>query len=234
MKIERTFLIAPALVRLLQRERMVSREIVEGYLSRTPERLYFVRVEPDNCNLLLVVNADGARTEDRAKVSGAQAQAFLDACRGRITYRRNLVRIGLGLDVYLDRFERLDLVSVQFDDATTASAFVVPAWFGPEVTEDPAYQKSSLALDGMPETGEVPVSNAAIIAFLDCLEATTVIAPAAAVTPNDAASSDERMSDVLAGVSNALGSTASARWPTVRRWVDVKSEGGKRTHCGVS
>src|SRR5215211_1612755 len=203
MKIERTFLLAPALVRLLQRERMVSRDIIEGYLSRAPERLYFVRAEPDNCNLLLVVNAEGARTEDRAKVSGAQAQAFLDACRGRITYRRNLVRIRPGLEVCLDRFEGLDLVSVQFDDAATACAFNVPVWFGPEVTDNPAYQKSSLALDEMPEAEEIPVSNSTIIAYLDSLQPTGVVGPVAAVTPKDAASGEERTTDGLAGLPSS-------------------------------
>ncbi len=31
MKYERTFMIAPALVRLIQRERLVGRDIIEGY-----------------------------------------------------------------------------------------------------------------------------------------------------------------------------------------------------------
>ena len=169
MKVERTFRIAPALVRLMQRERLVSRDIIEGYLSRTPDRVQFVRIEPDGCTVLLVADQDGTKTEDRAKVSGAQASALVDVCQGRIMYRRNVARIGQGLDVYLDQYEGLDLVSVQFDDLTTASAFEVPAWFGTEVTEDPAYQRSSFAIDGIPKAEEVPASNASIIAFLDAL-----------------------------------------------------------------
>jgi CYTH domain-containing protein len=236
MKIERTFLIAPAVVRLMQRERVVSRDIIEGYLSRTPDRLQFVRIEPEGCNLLLVAQGDAGKTEERAKVSGAQAKALMDVCRGRIMYRRNLARIGLGLDVYLDRFDGLDLVSVQFDDAATAAAFVPPAWFGTEVSEKEAYQKASFALEGMPQAEEVAVSNATVIAFLDAAETTaaagaagrlaalmaaddvTVETSATPIPPfgshdgrpsRETASGprDGLMSEVLAGLSDALGTS---------------------------
>jgi hypothetical protein len=43
--------------------------IIEGYLSRAPERLYVVRAEPDNFISLLVGSAECARTEDGAKRS---------------------------------------------------------------------------------------------------------------------------------------------------------------------
>src|SRR3954470_4247397 len=99
MKIERTFLIAPAVVRLMQRERVVSRDIIEGYLTRAPDYLQFVRIEPDGCNLLLATRGDAPRNEERAKVSGAQAKALLGIAQGKIMYRRTLVRIGLGLEL---------------------------------------------------------------------------------------------------------------------------------------
>jgi adenylate cyclase len=238
MKIERTFLIAPAVVRLMQRERVVSRDIIEGYLSRTPDRLQFVRIEPEGCNLLLVAQGEGGKTEERAKVSGAQAKALMDVCQGRIMYRRNLVRIGLGLDVYLDRFDTLDLVSVQFDDVATAAAFVPPAWFGTEVGDNEAYQKASFALDGMPQAEEVGVSNATVIAFLDAAETTAAAGAAgrlaALMAADDVAvemtpaanapllNDDTRqprevvsgpreglMSEVLAGLSDALGTSSA-------------------------
>ena len=230
MKIERTFLIAPAVVRLIHRERVVSRDVIEGYLSRTPDQLQFVRVEPDGCNLLLASRGDAAtRTEERAKISGAQAKALLGVAQGKIMYRRNLVRIGLGLELFLDRFEDLDLVSVQFDDAATAAAFVPPAWFGVEVTEEPAYQKSSFALDGMPEPREVPVTNTTVISFLDALETSAAalrvapaeevvveaVLPAASTMGEDARpvvpspARDGLMTEVLAGLSDALAASAA-------------------------
>jgi CYTH domain-containing protein len=225
MKYERTFMIAPALVRLLQRERLVGRDIIEGYLSRTPEHVHFVRIEPDGCTVLLIANSDGTQTEDRAKVSAAQAKALVDVCQGRVMYRRNAARIGQGLDVYLDQFEGLDLVSVQFEDPAAASAFEMPAWFGPEVTDDATFQRSSFALDGIPVAQEIAATNAAVIAFLDALPgsangsrfsafsladvsrqdvAIELAEEAAAPAPATSAESNEHMDDVLAGLKEAL------------------------------
>jgi len=42
--------------------------------------------------------------------------------------------------------------------------------FGPEVTEDPAYQRRRVALEGASEAPEVDVSNAALNSLLDLLE----------------------------------------------------------------
>jgi CYTH domain-containing protein len=236
MKIERTFLIAPAVVRLMQRERVVSRDIIEGYLSRSTEQLQFVRIEPDGCNLLLASCGDAPRTEERAKVSSAQAKALLGIAQGKIMYRRNLVRIGLGLELSLDRFDGLDLISVQFDDAATAAAFEPPAWFGAEVGEEPSYQRASFALDGMPAARDVPVSNGTVIAFLDALDGNGLAAPPVRIAAvaaleesvaegqhatvmsvvEDArtvpvvAPRDGLMSEVLAGLSDALAASGSA------------------------
>lgn len=229
MKTERTFRIAPAIVRLLQRERLVARDITEGYLSHSPGRLHVVRVEPDGCTVLLLTAAEGRWAEDRAKVSAAQANALLGVCQGRITFRRSVVRVG-ALEACLDRFDGLDLLSVQFDDPGNASAFTIPAWFGPEVTEDPAYQKPSLAADGNPEAEEVPVSNASIIAFLDGQQMTGALSRRTEVLvgeesedrdvagnassglrlPVAAGAPDERLTGVLAGLSDALEGTAGA------------------------
>src|ERR671916_647505 len=100
MKTDRTFLVPPAIVRLMQRERSVTRDIVEGYLSRTPDRVQFVRIEADGCNVILHTgDADGTRTEDRSRISGAQAKALMDVCQGRVMYSRKLTRIGAGLDL---------------------------------------------------------------------------------------------------------------------------------------
>jgi len=214
MKVERSFLVAPAMVRLLQRERMTSRDIMEGYLSRTPEIVQFVRVEPDGCNVILLANGSGQQTEDRARVSAAQAKALMDVCQGRIGYRRHGIRIGLGLDVYLTRFEGLDLVSVQFDDAASAAAFTPPHWFGREVTEEPAYQNSSFALDGMPESEDVNVSNSTIIAFLDSVQGSPAVEQAGQnLTAGDGPASMELAAVVEDGRIRRFSPACQMRWP---------------------
>ena len=44
----------------------------------------------------------------------------------------------------------LDLLSVEFAAGEDADGFVLPAWFGPEVTRNPAYHRGSLARTGLP------------------------------------------------------------------------------------
>ncbi len=54
------------------------------------------------------------------------------------------------LDVYHDALSGLRTVEVEFASVARARAFRPPAWFGREVTEDPAYRNSRLADDGLP------------------------------------------------------------------------------------
>ncbi len=57
-----------------------------------------------------------------------------------------------------------------FDDANQSSAFQVPAWFGKEVTEEAAFDRPALAIQGVPSVGEMLLSNAALDAVLDIIE----------------------------------------------------------------
>ena len=93
MKTERMFLIAPSLVRLILKERLVSKQVVEGYLAPASERTHFVRLEPSGCNLVLQSwSAEGA-SEQRTKVPSTQAEALLEVCPGKVTYRRTHIRL---------------------------------------------------------------------------------------------------------------------------------------------
>jgi CYTH domain-containing protein len=173
MKTERVFLIAPSLVRLILRERIVSKPVVEGYLGPAGERTHFIRLEPSGCNLVLQSAGPEGISEQRTKVPSAQAEALLDVCAGKVGYRRTHVRIGPG-EALLDRFEEpggLDLVIVEFEHPSEAQAFPVPGWFGPEVTQDSSYQKARIALAGLPEPQDVEVTNASVIALVETLEA---------------------------------------------------------------
>jgi CYTH domain-containing protein len=174
MKTERMFLIAPSLVRLILKERLVSKQVVEGYLAPASERTHFVRLEPSGCNLVLQSwSAEGA-SEQRTKVPSTQAEALLEVCPGKVTYRRTHIRLAPGAEALLDRFEEpdaLDLVAVEFEHPAEAEAFAQPGWFGPEVTQDPSYQKAAIALSGMPRADAVEVTNASVIALIETLEA---------------------------------------------------------------
>jgi CYTH domain-containing protein len=174
VKTERRFLIAPSLVRLIQKERFIVKNVVEGYFVPMPNRIHFVRVEPGGgCNIVLQTFGAEGSAEERTKVSPSQAEALLDICAGQIAYRRTHVRIAPGLDAFLDRVEQpgaLDLVAVEFDDPAGAEDFTPPGWFGPEITDDPSYRRVAIAVDGLPKTEVVEVDNASVIALADTLE----------------------------------------------------------------
>ena len=129
MKFERVFRIAPAIVRVLLKDRPATTNVVEGYLPPTPERTQFIRLEANGCHLLLQRSGDQARSEERTKLPIEQAEALLDVSQGRVGYRRTQVRIDGDHVALVDRFEQptgVDLVTVEFDDEHEAEEFSVP------------------------------------------------------------------------------------------------------------
>lgn len=172
MSVVRRFLVAPALVRLIRKERGGAR-ITEGYFTPQGGRTSFVRVDGQQCHLVLVTrDAQGASAEERTDVPRAHGDALLDVCSGKAAYDRTAVTLG-GREALIDRYVspgNLDLISVAFDAPGDAAGFAVPAWFGREVSDDAAYERQALALQGPPQTGEVVLSNAALDAVLDLIE----------------------------------------------------------------
>ncbi|WP_019905570.1 hypothetical protein [Methylobacterium sp. 77] len=173
MSVVRRFLVAPSLVRLIRKERGGSK-ITEGYFAPQAGRTSYVRVDGQNCHLVLVTTAaDGTSSEERTDVPRAHGDALLDVCSGKAAYDRAVVGLGNGREALIDRYATpgaLDLVSVVFDEPGQAAAFTAPAWFGEDVTENPAYDRHSVAIQGVPQTGEVALDNAALDAILDLLE----------------------------------------------------------------
>lgn len=172
MTLVRRFQVAPALVRLIRKERGSSR-ITEGYFPSQSGRTSFVRVDGGQCHLVLVTSDGGAATEERTEVPRAHGDALLDVCAGRAAYDRTQVALGNGRDALIDRYVApgtVDVVTVTFDNPDEANGFPAPPWFGPEVTADPAYEGRSIALQGVPQPGEIGLSNAALDAVLDLIE----------------------------------------------------------------
>lgn len=173
MSIVRRFLLAPSLARLLRRERGGAR-IIEGYFPPREGRTSLVRVEGGQCSLVLITNApEAGPVEERTEVPRAHADALLDVCAGRAIFDRSRTAVGSGLEAQVDHFSkpgRLDLASVTFESADAARAFTPPPWFGPEVTDTPAYEVRVLAMQGVPDAPEVAPSNAGLNALLDQFE----------------------------------------------------------------
>jgi len=167
MSTTRRFLVAPALVRLLRKERGSSR-ITEGHFAPQGGRNSFVRVDGQACQLILVNNG----VEERTEVPRAHGDALLDVCPGKAAYDRTTLAAG-GREIVVDRYVSpgsIDLVSVVFDDASQASAYQAPVWFGREVTNEPTFERSALAIQGVPAAAELSLSNAALDAVLDIIE----------------------------------------------------------------
>ncbi len=167
MSISRRFLIAPALVRLIRKERGGSR-ITEGHFAPQGGRASYVRVDGQTCHLVLV--NDGV--EERTDVPRAHGDALLDVCPGKAAYDRTTLSAA-GREIVIDRYVTpggLDLVTVAFDGEDQARAFAPPSWFGREVTGEATYERPALAIQGVPATEEMSVGNAALESLLDLIE----------------------------------------------------------------
>ncbi|MDP4022383.1 hypothetical protein Q8W71_07100 [Methylobacterium sp. NEAU 140] len=163
----RRFLVAPALVRLIRKERGGTR-ITEGHFAPQGGRNSYVRVDGQVCQLVLV----NGGVEERTDVPRAHGDALLDVCPGKAAYDRTVLQAA-GREVRIDRYVTpgsLDLLSVAFDSADEAGAFQPPAWFGRDVTGEGAYERATLAIQGVPAGEEVALSNAALDAVLDLIE----------------------------------------------------------------
>lgn len=171
---ERRFLIASSFARLIRKERGVVDRIVEGYFPARPDRDHFVSIEPGHSFLVLAgAEQDGGREEERTEVPRSQAEALLAVCAGKVGYESTRVRLAGDREAVLDRFIApgvLDLVRVDFERKEQADSFTPPAWFGPEVTRDAAYDRGSLARAGIPHREDVAISNAALEELLEILE----------------------------------------------------------------
>ncbi|GEP04131.1 hypothetical protein [Methylobacterium oxalidis] len=172
MSVVRRFLVAPSLVRLIRKERGGSR-ITEGYFAPQAGRTSFVRVDGQQCHLILVTTGqDGSASEERTDVPRAHGDALLDVCTGKAAYDRTTLNVN-GREVRIDRYVSpgsLDLISIAFDNENDANSFVAPVWFGREVSQDAAYERHTVALQGPPQAGEISINNAALDAVLDLIE----------------------------------------------------------------
>lgn len=171
---ERRFLVASSLARLIQKERGLGSRIVEGYFAPRPDRKQVVRIENGGAHLILVTTPPGGTPEEeRAEVPRAHAEALLDVAQGKVAFARGTVQLPGGREVSLDRFmipARIDILSVSFADGEATDGFQAPPWFGREVTGDPTFELNAIAVGGVPDVGEISVTNSALESLLDALE----------------------------------------------------------------
>jgi CYTH domain-containing protein len=171
MTFRRRFLLTRSFARLIRRERGGLRH-VEGFFAEQRDRSSWVRLEEERGLLILrTVGPDGA-VEDQTEIPMAHAHALLEVCAGEVDYTRIALPIGEGHALVDEIIQPrvLHLVTVEFASEGEAKGFHPLEWFGPEVTADPRYTYQSIALRGLEETPEIPLSHAALNSLIDALE----------------------------------------------------------------
>jgi hypothetical protein len=169
MPMQRLFIIAPSLARLIWKDRGGER-VLEGYFPDQPQRRTYVQIEETRSSLLVEAEGEEA-SEERAGLPLAHAQALLAVSQGQVEYLRTRLAIGLHeiQALHVVRPGPMDLVAIAVPSQDEQNFHPLP-WFGPEVSTEPAYQRRRLALDGAPTVPEIEFTNAALNSLLDLLE----------------------------------------------------------------
>ena len=171
MSTARVFLLAPSLARLIEKERG-GRLVRQGYFPDRSGRGTHVQLEEETGRLVLVSNHPNGPVEEATDIPRSQAEALLELAAGQVEYREVSLNIG-SQTAMLRRFltpGSLDLLNIPFEHGKRARKFQPLAWFGPEVTGDPAYQGRTIALAGLPSAPEVEITDVALNSLLDTLE----------------------------------------------------------------
>lgn len=171
MPIRRRFLLTPSVARLIRRERGGLRH-VEGFFPEQRDRSSWVRLEDERGLLILKTVGPDGEIEDQTEIPTAHAHALLEVCTGEVDYTRTPLPIGVGRALVdeIVRPRALHFVTVEFASEGESRGFRPLEWFGPEVTGDPRYTNQSLALRGLDETPEIPLSDSALNSLIDTLE----------------------------------------------------------------
>jgi CYTH domain-containing protein len=132
-----------------------SREIEQGYLAISDDVEVRLRRYGDQTFLTVKSSGTESRVEEEIEIDERRFDALWPLTDDRrIEKRRYAIPSGDGLtvelDVYRGRLSGLVTAEVEFTSLANASAYVPPAWFGRDVTEDPRYKNKQLATDGLP------------------------------------------------------------------------------------
>ena len=147
MEIERKFLInyIPSDINLNNCKR---RKIEQGYLCTSP----VVRVRKDNDDFYLTYKGSGmmVREEYNLPLTADAYKHLINKADGTIiTKTRYEIPDGkdntIELDIFEGKYEGLILAEVEFDSEEKALSYIVPEWFGDDVTHNPKYHNSNMS-----------------------------------------------------------------------------------------
>ncbi len=151
IEIERKFLLGglPSALAFARR-----RAILQGYLAIDGDTEVRIRRTPAGSTLTIKHGGGEVRVEEELVLGERQADALWELTEGRrLQKARRIMRVD-GLDVEVDEYagalDGLVVAEVEFIDEASSRAFDPPAWFGRELTGDPAYANRNLAMFGLP------------------------------------------------------------------------------------
>lgn len=124
--------------------------IVQGYLSRVPERVVRIRIKDDKGFITIKgKNVGPTRFEWEKEIPFEEAKKLLELCEpGLVDKTRHLIKNTDGkhtweVDVFHGSKEGIVIAEIELDDEN--EPFDRPSWLGEEVTGDLRYYNSSLS-----------------------------------------------------------------------------------------
>lgn len=150
MEIERKFLI-DTLPNTIDLGKYPKRCIEQGYLCTEP----VVRVRRDNDSYYLTYKSKGmmVREEYNLPLTGEAYASLIKKADGNIITKTRYEipekdNLTIELDLFEGKYEGLILAEVEFENENDALTYIPPAWFGKDVTNNPAYHNSNMAKSG--------------------------------------------------------------------------------------
>lgn len=144
MEIERKFLVN---IDNNHHKECSHKKIIQAYLSFNPE----IRIRSLGKQYFLTIKSEGdlERNEYEISITKKEFDKQLLLCKNRIIYKtRYYIPLSSSLvaeyDVYEGKLEGLATVEVEFQDVESATQFIVPDWFGKEVTYDKKFKNKNL------------------------------------------------------------------------------------------
>ena len=135
--------------------RYPSREIVQGYIQADEISEIRLRKHKDKHRFAVKIGKGLMRQEAEFMLSPQSFQRLWPLTQGRrlqkVRYDIKHADLVWEVDVYQKEMAGLKVVEIEFASEEEADAFVVPVWFGREVTRDERYKNKNLALSGTPE-----------------------------------------------------------------------------------
>ena len=144
MEIERKFMVKvlPSL------ENIPFKRIRQGYVTLNPE----LRIRQADDKYYLTKKGEGylVREEEEFEVSVAEGEEYFSKCENRLVYKTRYYipyeKYIVELDIYEKKHKGLIVCEVEFESVEDAKSFILPSWFGEEITENREYRNKYLAL----------------------------------------------------------------------------------------